>query len=128
MDSAANFQSTYLALVALAWQSLERIEQRLDDHPGGVVSQDLQPTLQWLRLELVQLADKSHRLVEFQLVSSQQNTVVQNLTARLLATLDLGTATTEVARMRILHAQNWLFSEAEKWAQVESQDCNLHRA
>jgi hypothetical protein len=123
MQDSAQFHSTYLALVALVWNSLERIDQQLDCNDERT-PEELQPQLQLLRLELLQLSDKSLCCMESGLVSVSQNTLVQRLVARLLGWLDLdAAANTEVARMRIHHAQNWLYDEAMRGEQMlESTD------
>jgi hypothetical protein len=128
MQDSTQFNSTYLALVALAWSSLERIDQKLDCHEEEVLAA-LQPQLQLLRLELLQLSDKSQGAIESGLVSVNQNTLIQRLVAKLLGWLDLDVAaTTEVARMRIQHAQNWLFGEATQWAGAKRQLRDAHHA
>jgi hypothetical protein len=122
MHNDARFQSTYLALVALAWESLERVDVRLGVQDEQAALFELQPELQLLRLELVQLGAKSRRFTESQLVSASQDACMQRLVVRLLGALDFDTAAAGIARMRIWHAQNWLFDEAEQWAQPEPED------
>jgi hypothetical protein len=121
MHDETSFQSTYVALIALAWQALERIDGLLDSQHDVAVMAVQQERLQLLRLELLQLADGSRRHAGSTLVSTSQNVLVQRLVAKLLVWLDFDADTTmQVARMRIRAAQNWLFDEARH---VARSDC-----
>jgi hypothetical protein len=128
MQDNTQFHSTYLALVALAWNSLEHIDQKLGCHDACTLD-ELQPQLQLLRLELLQLSDKSLCAIESGLISVSQNTLMQRLVAKLLGWLDLdAAATADVARMRVHHAQNWLYGEAMQWAGAEQRLQDAHQA
>jgi hypothetical protein len=124
MQDHAKFQSAYIALIALVWNALERTDQRLDLH-RDVASMVELPLL---RLELLQLAEKARCCAGSRLLSTSQNVLVQRLVSRLLGWLDFDpAATTEVARMRIWSAQNWLFEEARQWEHIESPDYEIRR-
>ena len=115
MQANARFRTTYIALIALTWNALERIDQRLALHNEAVVMTDLP----LLRLELLQLGEKSRCCAGSRFVSTSQNVLVQRLVSRLLSWLDFDTDTSaEVVRMRIRSAQNWLFDEARQDADV----------
>lgn len=121
MQQSTRFQSSYVAMVALTWQSLERVDRKLDIREQHAAA-ELQLMLQILRMELLQLSDRSHQLVNSGRVSPNQNSLVQSLVARLLALLDLdASAPAEVARMRIRQAQNWLFAEALEWSGADGK-------
>jgi hypothetical protein len=125
MQGETRFMSTYIALVALAWNALERVDQQLQAGLDATTVPYVQPQLQLLRLELLLLADKSQSCAGSRLVSVSQNVLVQRFVARLLAWLDFdATAAPLVARMRIRSAQNWLFDEAAqaKAAQTDDRD------
>jgi hypothetical protein len=124
MRDNAQFESTYIALIALLWNSLERIDQRLNLHHDLT----FMTGLPLLRLELLQLAEKARSCAGSRLLSTNQNVLVQRLVARLLGWLDFdAAATTEVARMRIWAAQNWLFDEARQVERIESPDYGIRR-
>jgi hypothetical protein len=123
MHTDSRFQTTYLALIALAWNALEHIDQQLTLHPGALVKAEQQSKLQLLRLEMLQLGEKSRSCAGSRLVSTSQNVLIQRLVAKLLGWLDFDAmASAEVARMRIWSAQNWLFEEARRCEQIESGD------
>jgi hypothetical protein len=122
MHGNERFQTTYIALIALAWDALERIDQLVILHDDVAVAAELP----LLRLELLQLGEKSRCCAGSRLVSTSQNVLVQRFVASLLSWLDFDAgATTEVAQMRIRSAQNWLFDEARKGAWSEMQECDV---
>jgi hypothetical protein len=120
----ARFQTTYIALVALAWDALERIDQRLILHDDAAAVTELP----LLRLELLQLGEKSRCCAGSRLVSASQNALVQRLVTNLLAWLDFDAgATTEIAQIRIRSAQNWLFDEARQGQWIAPRECDVRQ-
>lgn len=111
MSNNRKFSAAYVALVALFWDALERIDRSLD--AAGEDWQEMQVSLQLLRMELLHLGDCSRQAAGTALLSSEQNVLMQRFVARLLGRLEIDVlATREVAMLRVRSAQNWLFDEA----------------
>lgn len=118
MRSEDRFREAYLALVALIWQALDRIDQLLAGVRGAWMTSLTEGRLQWLRLELLQLRGCATRCGAAQQLSIQQVRVVQDTVSVLLEWLDFDAATpAEVVRLRLGAAQNWLLEEASAWGQ-----------
>jgi len=79
MRGSDRFQTTYLALIVLAWEALERIDTRLDCLHEPAETQLLQSQLQLLRLELLQLGEKAGRCAGSRHFSVSQNVVVNSV-------------------------------------------------
>jgi hypothetical protein len=118
MQGDARFRETYLALVALIWHALERIDQLLVQARNTWATPLTEGRLQWLRLELLQLRGCAAHCRAAQRLSGEQLRRIQDLVATLLEWLDFDAATsTEIARLRLGAAQNWLLDEAVAWGQ-----------
>ncbi len=113
MSGNQQFANAYVALIALFWNSLEHIDTGLA--AADEDWQDLHLPLQLLRMELLQLGERSRHSAGTALLSSEQNVVMQRFVARLLGWLDIDAlAPREVAVLRVRSAQNWLFDEARE--------------
>lgn len=112
MSADSRFTSAYLALVALCWDALERIDAQLPSAEVPVGDR-LADQLALLRLELLQLQSRASGCAGRQLLSAAQLERIDELVARQLAWLDFEPACpVDIMRLRIEAAQNWLFEQA----------------
>jgi hypothetical protein len=113
MQDEGRFRETYLALVALNWSALERIDGLLIADEDGWATPASEGRLQWLRLELLQLGESAARCAMMRRLSRGQHQLLQGLIGRILEWLDFDSKTTrEIVRLRLAAAQNWLLEEA----------------
>jgi hypothetical protein len=118
MQDADRFRNTYLALIALNWDALERIDPMLGDACDAWATPDTEGRLQWLRLELLQLGVSATRCFSMQQLSVAQHQLLQDLVATLLEWLDFNATTTaSIVRLRLAAAQDWLLDEASRMGQ-----------
>lgn len=112
MQEDGQFRETYVALIALNWAALERVEHLLPASREAWATPGAEGCLQWLRLELLQLGDSAARCSMRQRLSLEQHELVQSMIATLLEWLDFDAGTaTEVVRLRLAAAQDWLLDE-----------------
>ena len=113
MPDDARFRQTYLALVALNWEALERIDMLVAAGCDAWATPLAVDRLQWLRLELLQLEYSAARCSMSQRLSMEQHGLLQSMIATLLDWLDFEAVTAaEIVRLRLGAAQNWLLDEA----------------
>jgi hypothetical protein len=118
MQDAPRFRDTYLALIALNWEALERIDCMLRDGHDSWATPAREGRLQWLRLELLQLEVSAARCLSAQQLSIGQHELLQGLVATLLEWLDFSATTTaSIVRLRLAAAQDWLLDEASRMGQ-----------
>ncbi len=128
MHDNDRFIQTYLALVALNWRALERIDELLSTTCPSWMTPHVEGLLQWLRLELLQLDDSVSRCSHAQRLSAEQRRQMQELVRTLLDWLDFEPATVvEVVRLRLGAAQNWLLEEASRSVRLGNLELSRRR-
>jgi hypothetical protein len=111
MHDRSRFASLYIAVTAIVWEALERVDRMLG-HAPVVDDPRLQASLQLLRLELVQLGDSAARRAGTTVLATEQNVFVQRLVGKTLRWLDVEPAVpASVLRARLHAAQDWLLDE-----------------
>lgn len=118
MQDADRFRNTYLALIALNWDALERVDGMLGEACDAWATPAREGRLQWLRLELLQLGASAMRCFSMQQLSPAQHQLLQELVATLLEWLDFNATTSaSTVRLRLAAAQDWLLDEASRLGQ-----------
>jgi hypothetical protein len=121
MHDERRFRETCLALIALNWDALERVDQLLRDAGDAWATPASEGRLQWLRLELLLLGTSAARCFSMQQLSGVQHQQLQELVAKLLEWLDFTSATSgPIVRLRLAAAQDWLLEEASWMSDGES--------
>lgn len=127
MQDRQRFERIHLALLALNWQALERIDELLPAAGDPWATPQREGRLQWLRLELLQLQESTERCARARHLSIEQRQQVQMLVRTLLDWLDFEAAMPiDLVRLRLAAAQNWLLDEAGRYGQ-RAEDSTLSR-